>query len=345
MLNKEYISKLYRPSLEKSDRNKYTCLDKNEPPFSAFDIIDNLFTSDDIKSLRIYPDPYELYEKLAKFVGVNIDQLLITNGSEQAIEFVFRIFLEQNDEVIYLKPSFAMFDVFSYVQKANIKYIEFDDNLTLTLNAVINSITDKTKLFVLANPNNPTGTAFNLEDLEKIAKHTKNTDTIFLLDEAYFHFYNINSVSLVQKYDNVIITRTFSKAFGIAGARVGYAISNESNIELLRKLKPIDEINQLSYILAKKVLDNAELILNKNVEQVDKWKNIFRTTKLKDVEYIDTEGNFVLLKSNSYTKHKNLFLENMILPKMDFKQGYLASCFRFSILDDLTMKKIVNLLN
>ena len=93
MLNKEYISKLYRPSLEKSDRNKYTCLDKNEPPFSAFDIIDNLFTSDDIKSLRIYPDPYELYEKLAKFVGVNIDQLLITNGSEQAIEFVFRIFL------------------------------------------------------------------------------------------------------------------------------------------------------------------------------------------------------------------------------------------------------------
>jgi len=344
MIYRKYMSKLYRPPLEKNDRSKFICLDKNEPPFSAFDVVDNLITDQDIKSLRVYPNPYKLYKKLSKFAGVDINQLLITQGSEQAIEFVFRIFLEKNDEVVYLNPSFAMFDVFAYQQKAKVKHIEFDNNMTLNVNTIINSITNRSKLFVLANPNNPTGTAFDLDELEKIANHTKKTNTFFLLDEAYFHFYNIDSISLIKKHKHIIITRTFSKALGIAGARVGYAISNKNNIELLRKLKPIDEINQLSNIIAKKVIDNSQEILKKNINQVDKWKDIFKTTKFKNVEYINTEGNFILLKSTTYDIHKKLFLDNKLLPKMDFKEEYLKDCFRFSILTDKIMNKIINIL-
>lgn len=345
MKYQEYISKLDRPLLEETDRFSYICMDKNEPPFSAFELIKGLISNEDIKSLRIYPDPYELYQKLSVFSGANINQLLITQGSEQAIEFVFRIFLEENDEVVYLNPSFAMFDVFAYAQKANMKYIEFDRDMTLSVDVILCTITGETKLFVLANPNNPTGTAFNLEELHKIAEHTQRTGTLFLLDEAYFHFYDIDSISLIHKYDHVIITRTFSKALGIAGARVGYAISNKKNIDLLRKLKPIDEINQLSNIVAKKVLDNADIILKKNIEQVRKWKNIFKFQKFNDIEYIDTEGNFILLKSSNYTFHKELFLKNKILPKMDFKQEYLKDCFRFSILDNNVMTSIGNILS
>jgi len=344
MSYKEYISDLYRPSLAKSDRDRFICLDKNEPPFSAFDVVDNLITDEDIKSLRVYPDPYELYIKLSNFVGVSINQLLITQGSEQAIEFVFRIFVEENDEVVYLNPSFAMFDVFAYQQKAKVKYIEFDTNMRLNVETVINSITTKSKLFVLANPNNPTGTVFDLDELKQIAEHTERTNTIFLLDEAYFHFYDIDSLSLIKIYKHIIITRTFSKALGIAGARVGYAISNKTNIELLRKLKPIDEVNQLSNIIAKKVLDNAEEILKKNINQVDKWKNIFKNENLKNIEYIDTEGNFILLKSNKYNLHKRLLLGNNILVKMDFSQIYLKSCFRFSIINDIIMNKMLKIL-
>jgi len=341
---RNYISQLFRPYLEKTQRNKFICLDKNEPPFSAFEVVENLITDDNIRSLRVYPNPYELYEKLASFVGIDKNNLLITQGSEQAIGFVFRIFLEKNDEVIFLNPSFAMFDVFSYQQQARVKYIEFSDDISVSIKSIINSITQQTKLFVLANPNNPTGTAFNLRELDKIALHTKKTDTIFLLDEAYFHFYNIDSLSLINKYDHIIITRTFSKALGIAGARVGYAISNTKNIELLRKLKPIDEINQLSNIIAKKVINNADAILKKNINQVNKWKEIFKNTQFKDIKYIDTEGNFILLKSSKYKIHKQLLLSNKILPKMDFKQDYLKDCFRFSIFNDITMKKILQLI-
>lgn len=340
----KYISKLYRPSLEKSNRDNFICMDKNEPPFSAFDIVKDLIVDADIKSLRVYPDPYELYEKLSKFVGVKIDQLLITQGSEQAIDFVFRIFVEEDDEVVYLNPSFAMFDVFAFQQKAKVKYIEFDDKMRVTIEHIINNITQDTKLFVLANPNNPTGTAFNLDELEIIAKQTQKTSTIFLIDEAYFHFYNIDSIGLVEKYNNIIITRTFSKALGIAGARVGYAISQKENIELLRKLKPIDEINQLSNIIAKKVINNATVILDKNISQVNKWKSIFKNTNLTNISYVDTEGNFILLKSDTYNSHRELFIKNKILLKMDFNQKYLKNCFRFSILDNKIMKKIIKIL-
>lgn len=344
MRYKDYISNLYRPAFEKDSRAGFICMDKNEPPFSAFDVLDNIFDDNDIKSLRIYPNPYELYEKLSSFCGVNINQLLITQGSEQAIEFVFRIFLESSDEVVYLKPSFAMFDVFAYMQKAKVKHIEFNQDLSLSVDTIISSITKITKLLVLANPNNPTGTAFNLHELKCIAEHTQKTNTIFLLDEAYFHFYNIKSTDLVNQYKHVIITRTFSKALGIAGARVGYVISHEKNIELLRKIKPIDEINQLSNILAKKVIDSSQLILEKNISQVNKWKEIFKTTDLKDLTYIDTEGNFILIKSNRYEYHKILFLKNKIFPKMGFTQNYLKDCFRLSILDDDSMNIVIKIL-
>lgn len=344
MKYKDYIKNLYRPSLERSNRKEFICMDKNEPPFSAFDLLDTVFDNQDIKSLRVYPDPYELYSQLSKFSNVDIEQLLITHGSEQAIEFVFRIFLDEGSEVVYLNPSFAMFDVFSFTQKAKVNHIEFDNNMRINLDDIIGSITSNTSLFVLANPNNPTGTVFNIDELRVIAKHTKATSTVFLLDEAYFHFYNIDSVNLINEFDNLIITRTFSKALGIAGARVGYVLSNKKNIELLRKLKPIDEINQLSNILAKKVIDNADLILDKNITQVNKWKSYFRNLNIDTIEYIETEGNFILLKSFYYETHKSLFLNNKILPKMDFSQSYLKDCFRFSIMSDEIMLKVVSIL-
>lgn len=345
MSESNYLNGLFRPKLEKGNREQYICIDKNEPPFSAFELVKDLITDEDIKNLRSYPNPYELYEKLSDFVGVKIEQLLITQGSEQAIEFVFRVFVDENDEVVYLNPSFAMFDVYAYIQKAQIKYINFEDNISLKIESVINSITESTKLFVLANPNNPTGTFFNLEELDLIAKHTEKTNTIFLLDEAYFHFYNIDSIELINKYKNLIITRTFSKALGIAGARVGYAISQINNIDLLRKIKPIDEINQLSNILAKKVIDNSQIILKKNIDQVNKWKKKFENTDFSNLDYIPTEGNFILLKSANYEYHKKIFLDNKILPKMDFKESYLINCFRLSIRDDQIMDKVYYLLN
>jgi histidinol-phosphate aminotransferase len=340
----QHLEKLYRPHLEKSYRDEFICFDKNEAPFSAFEVIDGLINNNDIKNLRQYPDPYLLYKRLASFLKVEIENLLLTHGSEQGINYIFQVILEKGDEVVYLNPSFAMYDVFTYIQQAKKKYIYFQD-FKLDLELVLSSISKKTKLFVLANPNNPTGTAFQLNELIKIAQKLADVNGYFLIDEAYFYYFNIDTISMLKDFSNIFLTRSFSKAFGLAGLRVGFVISNKKNIELLRKVKLINEINRLSIIVAYKALEKANQIIKKNIHQVKKWKEIFKKTKLKNMEYIPTEGNFILLKSLSYDFHKKLFIDNKILPKMDFSHNFLKNCFRFSILDDNTMKKLLEIIN
>lgn len=343
MRNSDYLSKLFRPPLEKSKTKEFLCLDKNEPPFSAFDSMDSLFSNDDIINLREYPNLYELYEKLAIFTNVSIENLLLTQGSEQALKSVFEVFIDEGDEVIYYYPSFAMYDVYSYQKKAKVIYLSFKDNGSMDVDDIINNVTDSTRLFSLISPHNFTGTALSYKEIEKIVIHTQNTDTIFLLDEAYCHYFDIDSINFIKKYSHVIITRTFSKALGIAGARVGYAIACKEKIDLLRKVKPIDEIDYLAGVIASKVLDNAENILNKNIEQVHKWQNIFQESTLTNIEYLDTKANFILLRSSDYRYHKELLITNKIITKVKFDVKCLENCIRFSIVDDENMQRILDL--
>jgi histidinol-phosphate aminotransferase len=340
----EYLAKLYRPTLQKSDREKFVCLDKNEPPFSAFDSIGALLTDDDIRALRTYPDLYNLYENLANFAGVDIGNLLLTFGSEQAIRFVFDTFVDEGDEVVYPHPSFAMFDVFSYYRKAKVNHLEYSLDMQMPLDYVLDSITNKTALFVLANPNNPTGTAFCLDEISQILTKCEQTNTIFLLDEAYFHYFDIDSISLIKKSDHIIITRTFSKGWGLAGARVGYAVASQKNINLLRKQKPIDEVSSLSMILCSKALDNSQAILDKNISQVKKWKSIFQAETFGGITYLPSEGNFILMRSSDYARHSRALTANWILPKMDFNEPCMRNCIRFSISTDAVMQKIIEIL-
>ena len=341
----EYISTLYRPALEKSKTKEFLCLDKNEPPFSAFDSLNDLFCDKDILNLREYPNLYELYEKLATFTDVSIKNLLLSQGSEQALKNIFEVFVEENDEVIYYYPSFAMYDVFSYQRKAKVIHLHFKDDGSMSVDDIINNVTYKTRLFSLISPHNFTGSALSYEEIKKIVEHTKKTNTLFLLDEAYYHYNNINSIEFIKNYSHVIITRTFSKALGIPGARVGYALSNQVNIELLRKVKPIDEIDYLAGIIAGKTLDNADTILAKNVGQVQKWQKIFQEANFNGIKYLDTKANFILLRSSNYEYHKELLLKNKIIAKVNFDVKCLENCIRFSIVDDINMQMIYNLFN
>ncbi len=339
----KYISKLYRPPLEKSKTDDYLCLDKNEPPFSAFKTLDGLFCDEDILNLRKYPNLYNLYEKLATFANVSINNLLLTQGSEQALKSIFEIFVEEDDEVVYYYPSFAMYDVYSYQKKAKVIHLEFKDDGKMDVDDIIKNVTNHTRLFSLISPHNFTGTALSYEEIQKIVTHTKKTNTIFLFDEAYYHYFNINSVKFIKNNSHVIITRTFSKALGIAGARVGYAISNKENIELLRKVKPIDEIDYLAGVIASKTLDKASEILDKNIGQVKKWQNIFKNSELENIQYLDTVANFILLRSSNYEYHKELLLKNKIIAKVNFDVKCLKNCIRFSVVDDKNMQMIHNL--
>ena len=335
-----YLRHLYRPPIEKKMEDDFIRLDRNEPPFSAFDIIEGLITHDDLKTLNHYPELYSLYEKLADHFHLSNQQLLLTHGSEQGIRYVFDSFLDYRDEVVYLCPSYAMYDVFAYFNKAISKKIEFGESRHISLDRVLEAVTNKTRLFVLANPNNPTGSVFTFEEIKHIAKHTLNNKTMFLLDEAYFYYYKIDSLALIEEFSNLIITRSFSKAWGIAGARIGLIFSDKNNISLLMRQKPMHEINQLSVLVCEKILPHEKLIVDSNVRQVLKWKKNFKTASLANMGYIETEGNYILLESTTYEDHKRLFLDEKILPKMDFSTLCIKNCFRFSVGNDEVMERL-----
>ena len=149
---------------------------------------------------------------------------------------------------------------------------------------------------------------------------------------------------MIDKYPNLIISRSLSKAWGLAGLRVGYLISNKDNISLLRRQKPMHEINQLSINVCNKILPYSNEIIKKNIDQVKKWKKIFKNNSTNNLEYLPTEGNYILLKSNSYKYHKDILIKNKIIPKMDFSTPCLKNCFRFSIGKDTTMDKLYSIL-
>lgn len=344
MKNSEYISKLYRPPLEKPKGEEYLFLDKNEPPFSAFESLDDLFSDDDILNLREYPNIYNLYIQLSEFTKVNIDNLLIAQGSEQVLKYIFEVFVQEGDEVVYYNPSFAMYDVYSYQKKAKVKQLEFNQDGTMNLDDILKTVSLETRLFSLINPHNFTGTYLDLKELKIIAEHTRKTNTIFLIDEAYYHYISVSAVELIEEYNHILVSRTFSKALGIAGARVGYAISSKKNIELLRKFKPINEIDYLSGVIASKTLEKAEDILAKNVNQVKKWQSIFKEASLKELKYIETNANYILLKSSNYEYHKELLKSNKIVTRLNFNVECLKDCIRFSVVDDKNMERVFNLL-
>ena len=341
----DHLKKLERPSLSEDIHSTFIRLDRNEAPFSAFDIVEGIINQSELKTLNKYPDLYSIYCTISNDIRLDVDQIVITHGSEQGIRYVFDSFLDYNDDIVYLDPSYAMLDVYAHLNKANVKKIFFDKSRHIHFDEILRSINNKTKLFVLANPNNPTGSCFKYEDIQKICAHTKKYNCIFLLDEAYFYYYEIESIKLLNKFDNLIITRSFSKAWGMAGARVGVLLSNKKIISLLWKQKPMHEINYMSLNLLEKIYPYKDLIIQSNVTQVNKWKKTFKKKNFKNLKYLETEGNFILMKSYDYKNHIKLLKENKILPKMNFDTPCLLDCFRFSVSNDFVMEKLISVLD
>lgn len=333
----EYLMGLWRPPLRPKDPPGYICLNHNEAPFSP-DYLD----APGIDTINVYPEPYPLYERIAEYYHVAKEQLLLTCGSEQGLRYAFDTCVDYGDRVVHPFPTFGMIEVFAYYRKASVVKQFYDDTLTIDVNAFLDAIDERTALAYLANPDNPTGAAYTMDDILRILAKCRSTGTVLLLDEAYFHYYSLPTIDLVREHRNLIITRSFSKAWGMAGARVGFIVAHEATIQLLRKQKPMDELNSLSMDLCMKVLERPDII-RKNVEQVNKWKRAFRASSSPRKHYVETEGNFIMIRSAESARDKEVLEKNGILPRT-FTHACLKDCVRFSVTCDPIMERILLLL-
>ncbi len=253
-----------------------------------------------LNNLHRYPDGgcYYLKEKLARRLKVKPENLIIGNGSNEIIELIIRTFLRSGDEAVMGNPSFAVYPL--VVPAAGGKSVLVPlKNLTHDLDAMFDAITEKTKLVFIANPNNPTGTMNTKAQLDKFISRLPS-DIILILDEAYYEFVTDkdfpNSLDYLNSGKNVVILRTFSKIYGLAGLRIGYGIAPENLNVYMNKVRQPFNVNSLAQIAAMAALDDEEHLKMSQKNNREGLEYLFRELKSMGFECVPTQANFFLIK-------------------------------------------------
>ncbi len=200
--------------------------------------------------LRAYPETEEFYDALSAWSGFPAEQLLATDGADGGLHRVFATYVSEGQEVVVLSPSYTMYPVYCRMYGARMRSLTFNEKLELPFDTMLASATPGTRLIALVNPNQPIESCYTLDELRILSERCSANGTLLLVDEAYYHFCDITAAPLVKEFDNVVVIRTLSKAFGLAGLRIGYLIAAPQTVKALRALKPIYEINHLNAAIA-----------------------------------------------------------------------------------------------
>jgi len=331
---KSHFERIDRSPPDKFDRTQYLRLDKNENtlplPDPILNCIKDRITPDLVST---YPQIYPLYEKLSRTLGLNEEFLLLTSGSDAAIKNVFEVFISPGDEVIIPDPTYAMYGVYANLFEARPVTIPFGADLTFSMKHVRNAINDRTKLIALANPNSPTGCVIDQTEILELVAYAETKDILVLIDEAYYPYYPETVLDFVKTYTNLLVTRTFSKAYGLAALRLGFAAANPGLIRDLTKFRPIYEVNGLAVLFGCILLDNPEIV-SRNVNEVLRGREIL----------VQEMASLGFSSFPSHTNFLNIKVgEDLVVPLSDFlktrnvliKHGHdhpaLKGCIRITV--------------
>ncbi len=219
--------------------------------------------------LRAYPEPGPLYEKLSAWLGLPKEMVLLTMAADGGLKTIFEVFVQPGDEVVSAAPSYLMYPVYCGMTGAVSREVRFNDDLSLPLERILERITRKTKLVVLANPNQPVERVYDEAEVGALLEACARHGALLVMDEAYHHFCPLTAVPRLNDHDNLIVVRTFSKAFGIAGVRLGYLLSRPENIAHLAKVRLIYEAHAVAIAIGLYLLEHDHLMTSYVTEVKD----------------------------------------------------------------------------
>lgn len=288
----------YTPPLDGRAAYSGVLLDFNERTIPVSPSVKQALTNCiEDQGYRRYPEYNgDLEKQIIEYLGessISADNIMISNGGDQAIDVMFRTFSGGNDKVIIPSPSFAMFYQAAGMAGNTITEVPYDVDLSFPTEAVLNKIDDKTKIITICTPNNPTGTLVASEDIKKIAQAM--TNGIVIVDEAYAEFSGESSTSLIAQYPNIIILRSFSKPFGLAGLRLGYVIANDKLVTEMLKVRGPYDVNKFAYIAATAALQdwpNTKQYIDEVMNEAKPMLENFFTEN--DIKWYPSGANFIL---------------------------------------------------
>lgn len=310
----------------RDDFDSGVLLDANENSFGS-PVESNL-------ELNRYPMPYQekLRAKIAEFRKVDVANIFVGVGSDEAIDLLFRIFCSPiKDRVIINPPTYGMYKVSANINNVSIDEILLTENLQLNTEKILNRVTDFTKLIFVCSPNNPTANDINRADIIKLLE---NFDGLVVVDEAYIDFSEQKSFAeLVKDYPNLVVLQTLSKAFGLAGIRLGIAIANPQIIHYMLKVKAPYNVNKLTSEVALQAFDNLETV-NENIRSIisEKERVIEALEGLEQIDKIyPSNANFVLFRVDNALQVYKQLAELGVIIRYRGNEPHCDNCLRMTI--------------
>ncbi|TMU56405.1 histidinol-phosphate transaminase [Flagellimonas algicola] len=313
-----------------SDGSAMVFLDANENPF------DN--------GVNRYPDPQQrsLKALLSDQKGVSEQGILLGNGSDEVLDLIFRAFCEPNqDNIITLPPTYGMYKVLAGINAVENREILLTEDFQPAVDQILGAVDDKTKLIFICSPNNPTGNAF---DSGAIRELLDNFRGIVVIDEAYIDFSKTKSwLGQLEQYPNLIVTQTLSKAYGMAGIRLGVCYASEEIITILNKIKPPYNVNQLTQEKAFARVSDTSVVANE-VNQILKERDALENA-LEELDFVQkiypSNANFLLVKVDDANKRYDELIQNRVVVRNRSNQPLCANTLRLTVGTPEENKKLI----
>ena len=340
------IENLLRPSIRNinaysSARDEYKdvsddmiFIDANENPFPS--------------SVNRYPDPQQraVKERLAQLKNVSTANILLGNGSDEVLDLIFRAFCEPNsDNIITLPPTYGMYKVLADLNAVKVNSVMLDNQFQPKVDEILATQNDSSKLLLLCSPNNPTANSFNADLVQRLII---GFNGIVVIDEAYIDFSSQESwLSKLDAFPNLIVTQTLSKAYGLAGIRLGVCYASEFIISVLNKIKPPYNINQLTQKKAIERLSNendvkidVDYLLTQRNELV---KSLSQIAIINEV--FPSDANFILARVDDADRRYSELVTRGIVVRNRTRQPLCENCLRFTVGTQEENNQLINVLN
>jgi histidinol-phosphate aminotransferase len=322
-----------RDEFEDFDTADMIFLDANENPFE--------------NGVNRYPDPQQLNVKkvLAKLKKVQTNQILLGNGSDEVLDLIFRAFCEPKvDNVITLPPTYGMYGVLANINAVENREVLLSEDFQPEVEKILDAVDENTKILFLCSPNNPTANSFSDES---IAYLLKNFNGLVVIDEAYVDFSKKQSwMNELDEYSNLVITQTLSKAYGLAGIRLGICYASAAVISVLNKIKPPYNVNELTQLRALERLSNPEKIKSEIDSIIAQREELLKV--LVDVKFVEkiypTEANFILIKVDNANKRYDELIAKGIVIRNRTTQPLCENTLRLTIGTEEENKKLIKIL-
>ena len=317
--------------------------DMNENPEGLpKEFVDSVLKEITPEFLAIYPEPDRFLRKYADFVGVKFENLVCTNGSDQAIRYLLETFGEVGKEVVTVAPSFEMYWVNCMLLGYKHVPVAYEPDLTLKIEKVVAAINENTRVVVLLNPNNPVGNVYTDEEFMAVQKRAEEVGALVIVDEAYHYFYSKTFLKNALAAPNVVVLRTFSKLMSLAAVRLGVVIGNPELVGYVRNLRLTFDTNSIALLFAERLMDHPEIVegLIKTQQEGKDW--LLVELRKRGYWCRDCMGNFVFIKPNRDAHEVSKALEEKNILVHPYGNPLLKDFIRVSTGSKSAMEAFLN---